>query len=115
MHEYPITQQIVKIAEEHAREQGASAVKKVCLVVGEQSGFVGDSIQMYVDVISKGTLCQGAEVDFRWIKAKLRCSDCGELFERTELYSFACPKCGGQGGPTDIGKEFYIDSIEIER
>ena len=27
----------------------------------------------------------------------------------------ACPKCGGQGGPTDIGKEFYIDSIEIER
>ena len=47
MHEYPITQQIVKIAEEHAKEQGASAVSKVCLVVGEQSGFVGDSIQMY--------------------------------------------------------------------
>ena len=115
MHEYPITQQIVKIAEEHAREQNASAVTKVCLVVGEQSGFVGDSIQMYFDVISKGTLCEGASVEFRPVKAKLKCSECGELFSRTELYSFACPKCGGEGRPTEIGKEFYIDSIEIER
>ena len=36
-----------------------------------------------------------------------------ELFEK-KLLSFDCPKCGGQGGPTDIGKEFYIESIEIE-
>ena len=28
--------------------------------------------------------------------------------------TFDCPKCGGQGEPTDIGKEFYIESIEIE-
>ena len=28
--------------------------------------------------------------------------------------TFDCPECGGEGGPTDIGKEFYIDSIEIE-
>ena len=36
-----------------------------------------------------------------------------ELFEK-KLLSFDCPKCGCQGGPTDIGKEFYIESIEIE-
>lgn len=115
MHEYPITKQIVKIAEERAKEQNASAVSEICLVVGEQSGFVGDSIQMYFDVISKGTLCEGAKIRFERVKAKLRCSKCGELFERTELFSFACPYCGGMGGPTEIGKEFYIDSIEIER
>jgi hydrogenase nickel incorporation protein HypA/HybF len=28
--------------------------------------------------------------------------------------SFACPQCGSDGEPTDVGKEFYIDSIEIE-
>ena len=27
---------------------------------------------------------------------------------------FACPVCGGEGEPTEIGKECYIESIEIE-
>ena len=61
----------------------------------------------------EGTLCEKAEVAIEHIKPKLKCSECGELFEK-KLLSFDCPKCGGQGGPTDIGKEFYIESIEIE-
>ena len=43
----------------------------------------------------------------------VRCPACGALFERKPM-SFACPECGTDGHPTDIGKEFYIDSIEIE-
>lgn len=114
MHEFPITQQIIKLAEEHATELGASRVKSIKLVVGEYSGFVGDSIQMYFDVISEGTLCEDATVEIVPVKAKMRCTGCGELFER-EFLSFACPKCGADGEPTEIGKEFYIESIEIER
>ena len=114
MHEFPITQQIIKLAEEHATELGASRVKSIKLVVGEYSGFVGDSIQMYFDVISAGTLCEGAAVEIEPVRAKMRCTGCGELFER-EFLSFSCPKCGADGEPTEIGKEFYIESIEIER
>ena len=113
MHEYPITQQIIKIAENHAREADAEKVTAVNLVVGDYSGFIGDSIQMYFDIISEGTLCEGAEIRIQRVKPKLRCSSCGELFER-KLFSFECPKCGGEGGPTEIGKEFYIDSIEVQ-
>lgn len=114
MHEFPITQQIIKIAEKHATELCASQIKKINLVVGDYSGFVGDSIQMYFDVISEGTLCEGAVIEIEHRKPKLKCAACGELFER-ELLSFDCPKCGGTGGPTEIGKEFYIESIEIEK
>ena len=113
MHEYPITQQIIKIAEDHCRKAEGSRVTKINLVIGDYSGYVGSSVQMYFDVISEGTLCEKAEVAIEHIKPKLRCSECGELFEK-KLLSFDCPKCGGQGGPTDIGKEFYIESIEIE-
>ncbi|MEG2199591.1 MAG: hydrogenase/urease maturation nickel metallochaperone HypA, partial [Anaerovorax sp.] len=59
MHEYPITQQIIKIAEKHAADAGASCVKKINLVVGDYSGFVGDSIDMYFRIISQGTACEG--------------------------------------------------------
>ncbi|MGI5874934.1 MAG: hydrogenase maturation nickel metallochaperone HypA [Bacillota bacterium] len=114
MHEYPITQQIIKIAENHAREAGAEKVKAVNLVVGDYSGFIGDSIQMYFDIISEGTLCEGADVRVKRVKPKLRCESCGTYFER-KLFSFECPACGGEGRPTEIGKEFYIDSIEVEK
>jgi len=113
MHEYPVTQQIIKLAGEHASSLGASRVLSIKLVIGEYSGFVGESVQMYFDVISKGTLCEGAVIEIVPIKAKMRCTACGELFER-QFLSFDCPECGGAGEPTDIGKEFYIESIEIE-
>jgi len=113
MHEYPITQQIIKIAAEHCKKAHGTKVTAVNLVIGDYSGYVGDSVHMYFDLISEGTVCEGAEVHIEHIKPKLQCEDCGELFDKPIL-SFECPKCGGQGGPTDIGKEFYIESIEIE-
>ena len=113
MREYPITEQIVKIAEKHCREAEAEKVTKVKLVIGDYSGYVGDSVHMYFDLIAEGTLCEGAEVDIVHVKPKLNCPSCGCLFEK-KLMSFACPQCGTDGEPTDIGKEFYIDSIEVE-
>ena len=50
MHEYPVTLEIVRMAEKTAREKGG-IVKAIHLVVGEDSGFIGESIQMYFDVI----------------------------------------------------------------
>ena len=70
-------------------------------------------LQMYFDLIGEGTLCEGAEVEILHVKPKLRCPACGQLFEK-KLMTFACPDCGTDGEPTDIGKEFYIESIEVE-
>ena len=113
MHELPITENIVKIACEQCAGSGASRVLKIHLVVGDYSGYVGSSIRMYFDMISRDTPCEGAQLDITRVKPKLRCTACGRLFER-ELLSFACPDCGGEGEPTEIGKEFYIDTIEVE-
>ena len=114
MHEYPITEQIIKLAEKHGREFRASQqIKRITLVVGERSGYVTESIQMYFDIISEGTACEGAELVMKGVKPKIRCPSCGELFVRKPM-SFSCPMCGTDGEPTDIGREFYIESIEIE-
>jgi len=112
MHELPITKQIVKIAQEHGLKARASKIERIRLVVGERSGYIGESIQMYFDVISEGTLCEGAKLEIESVKPKLRCPTCGTLFERLP-YRFDCPACGTDGEPTEIGREFYIDSIEV--
>lgn len=113
MHEYPITEQLIKIAENHCKKADAEKVLCINLVVGDYSGFVPESIHMYFDIIAEGTACQGAELKIKRIKPMIKCPSCGEIFERKPM-SFACPKCGTDGEPTDIGKEFYIDSIEVE-
>jgi hydrogenase nickel incorporation protein HypA/HybF len=113
MHEYPITLKIIEIAEAHARKENASRVVKVNLVVGDYSGFIGESISMYFNHISEGTLCEGAQIAIRRVVPQLKCKSCGEYFTRRP-FSFECPHCGEEGGPTEIGKEFYIESIEVQ-
>lgn len=113
MHEYPITEQIVKIALRHLEESGGKRVAAIHLVLGENSGIVSESIHMYYDLISEGTPCSEAEILIKRIKPTLRCPRCGTEFVRKPM-SFACPACGTDGHPTETGKEFYIDSIEVE-
>jgi hydrogenase nickel incorporation protein HypA/HybF len=45
----------------------------------------------------------------------LRCAKCGAHFIR-KPFEFRCPDpdCGGDGEPTDIGREFFVKSIEID-
>ena len=47
MHEYPITEQIIKIAGEHCKKSGGSRVTKVNLVIGDYSGYVLSLIHIY--------------------------------------------------------------------
>jgi len=114
MHEYPITEQIIKIAERHCREAKAARVTSISLVVGDYSGFIGESIDMYFKLIAEGTLCAGATLHIERVKPALKCPACEEVFEKVPM-TFACPKCAQDGGPTEIGKEFYVKEIEVEQ
>lgn len=112
MHEYPITKRIIEIAEEYADNNGADRVKAINLIVGDYSGYVASSIELYFDIIAEDSKCVNAKLNIERVVPKLRCNRFGELFIR-KPFSFECPECKGEGCPTDIGKEFYIKSIEV--
>jgi len=116
MHEYSLTQSIIETVERHAAaaaENGESfTVRKINLVIGESSGIMGESIRLYFDIIAKGSNCENAVLEIESVKSMLRCKVCGALFER-KPFSFEC-ECGGEGAPTEIGREFYIKNIEVE-
>jgi hydrogenase nickel incorporation protein HypA/HybF len=113
MHEYPLTDRIVRIAVETAERQNAKKVTAVSLVIGETSGVIAESVQMYFDMIAQGTLAEGAVLNIRAVKPQMRCPRCNKNFIRPR-FSFECPDCGTLGSPTDIGKEFYVESVELE-
>ena len=105
MHEYPITEQIIKIAGEHCKKSGGSRVTKVNLVIGDYSGYVGESVQMYFDIISQDTICEGAVVYyFRYGEAyhEAGCSTIEKYvvnMDRRDAEKrgyLPCSKCGGK-------------------
>lgn len=113
MHELPVTESILEIAQKKAAEAGASRITHINLVLGKWSGFVDDCIQFYFDILSEGTLAQGAALSFQRIPARFHCRSCGAEFTSHE-YDWSCPQCGSLAGELIAGREFYVESIEVE-
>jgi len=114
VHELSITQNVLKIVVDHAQRAGAKRITVIHLVVGQLTGFVDDSIQFYFDMLSPGTLAAGARLDIKRIPAQLRCRACGEEFALGDK-QWTCPHCCAVGGEIVRGREFSIESIEVEQ
>ncbi|MBU1913053.1 MAG: hydrogenase maturation nickel metallochaperone HypA [Candidatus Omnitrophica bacterium] len=113
MHEYHIVEGMVKQILEKAKNSDAKKITSVTLILGELSGLQEESIRMYFNNLSKENILEGAKLIIKPVKSKLKCKDCGEIFEHQET-DFNCPKCRGLGVLMSPGKEFYIDNIEVE-
>ncbi len=113
MHELSITQSVLNIVTEHAERAGAKRVTAINLVVGELTGFVDDSIQFYFDMLSPDTLAEGAQLNIRRVPARMRCRACGAEHVPQGL-NWLCPECQAIGGEIISGREFSVESIEVE-
>jgi hydrogenase nickel incorporation protein HypA/HybF len=113
MHELPVTEDILRIATEHGKKAGATRITAVHLVIGQLAGFIDDSIQFYFDMLAPGTLAEGAQLQFERVPTRVRCRDCVHEFTPAEL-DWRCPNCGSMGGDIIAGKEFFVDSIEVD-
>jgi hydrogenase nickel incorporation protein HypA/HybF len=113
MHELAVTESILDIAKRHATQANAARVTTIHLVIGQLSSVVDDSVQFYWDMISKDTLCEGAQLDFNRVPAEFKCSTCGTQFILDGLMT-RCPSCQGTQIKIISGNEFFVESIEIE-
>ena len=113
MHELAVTQEVLNIALEKAKETNARKITRINLVIGEMSGLVDDSVQFYFDFISNDSIASDAELSFRRIPAKARCLKCGFSFSPGKILS-SCPQCQAWNVEVTDGRDFYIDSIEVD-
>jgi len=112
MHELPFVQGLLEIACRHAEQAGATRVAALHLVVGQMSSMVDDAVQFYWDLLSQGTLCEGAALHFRRLPAVFRCELCGHeyAFDGQHL---TCPQCRSSRVRLIQGNEFRLESLEI--
>jgi len=113
MHELSVTESLLEIALRHAEQANAQRIIRLNLVIGELSGIVDDSVQFYWDIVSQGTIAEGALLHFDRVPASLRCLDCEHTFPLNGR-DYTCPECGERRVVTVGGDDFRLDSIEVE-
>ena len=69
MHELAITQSILDISLQAAQAQHARRIRAIRLTMGPFSGVVPECVQMYLDVLAKGTIAEGAKIEARTLPA----------------------------------------------
>ncbi len=110
MHELSLAGAVIDTAERHAEGRRVTLVR---VRLGELRQVVPDSLSFYFEHVARGTLCEGATLEYETVAASLRCGECGEGW-RLESTSFRCPRCGAADVAIESGNELEVESIEVE-
>jgi hydrogenase nickel incorporation protein HypA/HybF len=113
MHELPIVTYLLEGVEAQARELRAARVLAVNLVVGERAGVVDDSLRFYFEMLTPGTLADGARLNVRRTRMRFDCRGCRQPYSPSGA-DFDCPRCGQIGQLADEATDLLIESMEIE-
>ena len=77
MHELSITEHLLEDCIKSAKTQNAVRIRTIHLCIGQLRGIVPECIQLYLDMLSEGTIAQGAQIEAEFPPVKIRCRDCG--------------------------------------
>lgn len=122
MHEASIAQAIVDTILDQAKKQNAKAVQSVQIEIGELTFLNEEQVGFWVKLGLENTLASDADIQFKRIKARLKCGACefeGDLgvvedpVYHMRLPTFACPQCKSADIRISQGKEAIVRSIRI--
>jgi hydrogenase nickel incorporation protein HypA/HybF len=113
VHELPITQSMLDIVVEKARESGTKKVTKINTIIGALSGVEKSCIEFYFDCLKNDYGLSGAVLDITTVPVSLKCRKCGREFTAEDL-PWSCPDCESYSIALIRGNECYVESIEVE-
>jgi hydrogenase nickel incorporation protein HypA/HybF len=108
VHELSLSSAILETVERHA---AGRRVTQVNMTIGALRQVVPESLDFYFGIVSRDTVCEGAELHQNLVSARARCDHCAAEWE-LDFPVFVCAKCGGGAQPIS-GEEFEVESIEV--
>lgn len=113
MHEVSIMTEAVRMAAETARTSGAARVTRLRLRVGALSSAVPEAMRFAWDMVSRGTLAEGARLEIEPVPAAGWCATCRAEFACEDFVN-ECPTCHNVSGELRRGRELEIAAVELE-
>ena len=110
MHELSIADAIVQIALRHAAGRPVTAVE---VSVGHLRQVVPSSLEFSFELLTNGTLLEGAHLELREIAPRGRCRQCDTESELQD-FPLRCDRCGGLELELLAGEELRVEALELE-
>lgn len=112
MHEVDIMQRTLDIALEYATRQGAAKIHRFQMRVGVLSGVVPDALEFAFDVVVRGTIAEGAQLQIDSVPATCYCLTCNLEFQPDD-FIYECPQCHQFSTAIRGGRELELASLEV--
>jgi hydrogenase nickel incorporation protein HypA/HybF len=114
MHELSIAEALIEQVQRELHRAGQQGpVKRLELTVGRLSGVHSPSLRFAFDLISPGTVVEGAKLEIAEAAAVCQCRGCGARQTIEDLVA-ACPQCGSPEISIEEGRDLLLRGIELE-
>jgi hydrogenase nickel incorporation protein HypA/HybF len=113
MHELALSESIVDLVANRARQEHIARVSRVVVEIGVAAPVELQALVFCFSVAAADTVAAGAELVVDRIGLQARCEDCGGQYAPETLFS-PCPACGGFAREVLAGREMRVVSFEGE-
>jgi hydrogenase nickel incorporation protein HypA/HybF len=123
MHEFSISNEIVRNVLDTAKKNGGQRVLSIQLEIGELALLNVEQVTFWIHQLFKGTVAEGAKVKVKTIKARIQCESCGYRggmsLDRQDPFRhfipYSCPKCSSFQIKVEKGRECTLRRIQAVR
>ncbi|HKK22443.1 MAG TPA: hydrogenase maturation nickel metallochaperone HypA [Pseudohaliea sp.] len=113
MHELSLCESILDIIEEHARTHGFTQVRTVRIAVGILSCVEPEALHFGFEVVTRGTVAEGAVLEIDRPPGEAWCWDCQALVPVADRIS-GCPTCGGFRLEFHAGDQMRVTELDVD-
>lgn len=113
MHELSIMEETLNLAIVSARAQSAQRIHHLSLRIGLLSGVVPEALRFAFDVVTQGTIAEGATLEIEEVSILCHCTVCNQPFSPPDHYIYECPSCHQLSHTLLQGRELQLTSMEV--
>ncbi|MBE0585063.1 MAG: hydrogenase maturation nickel metallochaperone HypA [Desulfofustis sp.] len=115
MHEISLVQNLLQQLQDIARDNNASRVLRVTMLIGPLSGVVVDSFTFGFDILAReNDLFRDATLNIIVPPVIFRCSNCGHQKQTDGERPECCPACGDRIILAQGGDDLILQQVEME-
>jgi hydrogenase nickel incorporation protein HypA/HybF len=112
MHELSLMEQVLEIAVNTARQDGAEHIHSITLRVGKLSGVVAEALEFAFEALSADTIAEGGCLRIEAVPVICYCEACKSEFEPESIF-YKCPACQQPSSSIVQGREFNVTAVEV--
>jgi hydrogenase nickel incorporation protein HypA/HybF len=112
MHEMALCEGLIQLIEPEAQRHAVRAVRRVRLEIGRFAGIEIAALRFGFDIVTKGSLAEGATLDIIELPGRAYCFDCAETVDLDDRLA-PCPLCGGARLAPTGGDDMRLKDLEV--